>query len=505
MIAGITEKEQKIIEHILDKYRKDYAFFYYGSRVKGTYEKTSDLDVLIKGKAEMPLAILQEIKEEFDKSDLPYIVNFSDYYKLDSSFYERIKPDLIPYNWQEVKLGDVCKFQNGYAFKSSQFTNNGNIKIIKIKEIKEGKIIFFDDSASVFYNDKYKKYQVENDDILVALTGDPVARPNPASWVGRIAIFKGSEKALINQRVAKFLPNKTVLFPLFIYYFFRDFNNFYNLAKKATGSASQANISTDMLENTEILLPPLDVQKKIAGVLGALDDKIELNNKINQNLEAQAQALFKSWFVDFEPFGGQMPSDWKIGKLGDICECLLGGTPNRNIPEFWNGNIPWINSGEVNAFRITKPSEYISELGLSKSATKLLPAKTTVIAITGATLGKVSLLEINSCANQSVVGVLPNSNIPYEFIYPFVKHNILELISHQTGGAQQHINKQNVEQIKLYIPPYGILHQYQTSVKPIYKMIANNCFENTRLAEVRDILLPKLMSGEISVDDVKID
>ena len=104
MIAGITEKEQKIIEHILDKYRKDYAFFYYGSRVKGTYEKTSDLDVLIKGKAEMPLAILQEIKEEFDKSDLPYIVNFSDYYKLDSSFYERIKPDLIPVSYTHLTL-----------------------------------------------------------------------------------------------------------------------------------------------------------------------------------------------------------------------------------------------------------------------------------------------------------------------------------------------------------------------------------------------------------------
>ena len=109
MIAGITEKEQKIIERILDKYRKDYAFFYYGSRVKGTYEKTSDLDVLIKGKAEMPLAVLQEIKEEFDNSDLPYIVNFSDYYKLDNSFYERIQPDLIPYNWKEVKLGDVAE------------------------------------------------------------------------------------------------------------------------------------------------------------------------------------------------------------------------------------------------------------------------------------------------------------------------------------------------------------------------------------------------------------
>lgn len=492
MIAGITEKEQKIIERILDKYRKDYAFFYYGSRVKGTYEKTSDLDVLIKGKAEMPLAILQEIKEEFDKSDLPYIVNFSDYYKLDSSFYERIKLDLIPYNWQEVKLG------NFLIINPTEKLSKGTIA----KKVSMEKLQPFSRDVSGYELDEFSGgAKFRNKDTIMA-------RITPCLENGKraqINILKQGDVGFGSTEFIVFREKGNISDANFIYYLVCSDLIRSPAIKSMVGSSGRQRVQTNVLENLHLSLPPLTIQKKIAGVLGALDDKIELNNKINQNLEAQAQALFKSWFVDFEPFGGQMPSDWKIGKLGDICECLLGGTPNRNIPEFWNGNIPWINSGEVNAFRITKPSEYISELGLSKSATKLLPAKTTVIAITGATLGKVSLLEINSCANQSVVGVLPNSNIPYEFIYPFVKHNILELISHQTGGAQQHINKQNVEQIKLYIPPYGILHQYQTSVKPIYKMIANNCFENTRLAEVRDILLPKLMFGEINVDNVKID
>ena len=492
MIAGITEKEQKIIERILDKYRKDYAFFYYGSRVKGTYEKTSDLDVLIKGKAEMPLAVLQEIKEEFDNSDLPYIVNFSDYYKLDSSFYERIKPDLIPYNWQEVKLGDVCEkvYSGGTPKSSNPLYYGGTIPWLNTKEVHFNRINKTEKYITEEgFNNSSTKWVPENS-VIIAMYG---------ATAGNIAI--NLIPLTTNQACCNLIIDSKKSVYKYVYYYLLYKN--VELSSLANGGAQQ-NLNAQQIKEFKISLPPLEVQKKIAGVLGALDDKIELNNKINQNLEAQAQALFKSWFVDFEPFGGKMPDDWKIGKLGDICECLLGGTPNRNIPEFWNGNIPWINSGEVNAFRITKPSEYISELGLSKSATKLLPAKTTVIAITGATLGKVSLLEINSCANQSVVGVLPNSNIPYEFIYPFVKHNILELISHQTGGAQQHINKQNVEQIKLYIPPYGILHQYQTSVKPIYKVIANNCFENTRLAELRDTLLPKLMSGEINVDDVKI-
>ena len=225
---------------------------------------------------------------------------------------------------------------------------------------------------------------------------------------------------------------------------------------------------------------------------------------VNNNLEEQAQAIFKSWFVDFTPFGGIIPNDWKQTKLGNSCHCLLGGTPRRNKSEYWNGSIPWINSGEVNKFRIIKPSETITNLGLEKSATKLLPAKTTVLAITGSTLGQVSLLEIDACANQSVVGIIPNDSLPYEFIYPLIKQNIAELISHQTGGAQQHINKQNVENLDIVIPTYSHLVKYQNTVCDIYEMIKNNCFENERLSSVRDTILPKLMSGELDVSDIDL-
>ena len=225
---------------------------------------------------------------------------------------------------------------------------------------------------------------------------------------------------------------------------------------------------------------------------------------LNNNLEQQAHEIFKHWFVCFAPFGGIMPSDWEKHKLGEICNCELGGTPSRNKPEYWNGTIPWINSGEVNQFRIIAPSEYITQLGLEKSATKFLPAKTTVLAITGATLGQVSLLEIDSCANQSVVGVVPNSQLPYEYIYPLIKSNINELISHQTGGAQQHINKQNVEGLDIYLPSADVIGKYTETVSDIYSSIANNCFENKHLKELRDTLLPKLMSGELDVSGIDL-
>ena len=215
----------------------------------------------------------------------------------------------------------------------------------------------------------------------------------------------------------------------------------------------------------------------------------------NRNLEQQILALFSNLIN--EPATG-------YNRLGNICKCVLGGTPDRSKPEYWNGDIPWINSGKVNDFRITTPSEQITEEGLKRSATKLLPSKTTVLAITGATLGQVSLLEINACANQSVIGVIGNERIPYTFIHPFINAQIGELMAHQTGGAQQHINKQNVEDLPIPIYTQVKMLEYDAVTRPLFDAISCNCFESLRLATLRDTLLPKLMSGEIDVSEVEV-
>lgn len=227
--------------------------------------------------------------------------------------------------WKECRLGDYCDFQNGYAFKSSEFKTNGEYKIVKIKELKDGLVKFFDDSASVDIHDikEFEKYKIYRNDVLFALTGDPVSKPNPLSWVGRVSIYRSDENALLNQRTCK-IKKSDEIDNQFLYYYFRQWENFYALASKATGSASQANISTNTIADTIIKLPPLPTQQKIARILSSLDDKIELNNKINTNLEQQAVALFKNWFVDFEPFGGKMPEEWKVGKLSDIADYLNG-------------------------------------------------------------------------------------------------------------------------------------------------------------------------------------
>lgn len=272
----------------------------------------------------------------------------------------------------------------------------------------------------------------------------------------------------------------------------------------------QATLNVKNLNEMPIPFYSKEYTSNVVKILSSLDRKIELNNKINADLEEMAQAIFKNWFVDFEPFKdgkfvdselGMIPEGWKVGTLGEFCKCLLGGTPSRSKEEYWNGEVNWINSGEINKFRILEASEKITELGLAKSATKLLPKKTTVLAITGATLGQVSLLEIDTCANQSVIGVLENTEVPYEYIYPFIKDRIEMLIQHQTGGAQQHINKDNVESLIFLLPAINVLEDYISLVSPMYKRIESQCFENLYLSTLRDTLLPRLMSGEIEVPE----
>lgn len=166
---------------------------------------------------------------------------------------------------------------------------------------------------------------------------------------------------------------------------------------------------------------------------------------------------------------------------------------------FGGGKIPWINSGKVNDFRISAASEYITELGLEKSATKLLPKGTTVLAITGATLGQFSRLEIDSCANQSVVGIVGSSEASNEFIFLIIKNGIQRLISAQTGGAQQHINKEDVNAFFIVYPGKKLMNSFTHNVKEMFFDIGVLVNQSTTLAEIRDSLLPRLISGELQI------
>lgn len=409
--------------------------------------------------------------------------------------------------WKEYKLGEIL-CEKGYirgpfgsALKRGDMLNEG-IPVYEQQHAIYGKRDF----RYYISKDKYdemKRFTVYPGDIIISCSGT----------IGEVSIIKEEDpKGIISQALLLLRSKKEVVMPEFLLYFFRTPQGHNSITSRSSGSV-QVNIARrDVIEQIPLYLPHRKMQNRIVSILKSLDDKIEVNKQINDNLEQQAQALFKSWFVDFEPFRdhpfveselGMIPKGWRVESLGNVCKCLLGGTPSRNKEDYWNGDIAWINSGEVNEFRITKPSEYITEEGLKNSATKLLPRKTTVLAITGATLGQVSLLEIDTCANQSVIGVLENDILPYEYIYPLINDRISELCSHMTGGAQQHINKNNVKGLSIIVPPSDVIERYKEKTSPIYNLIGNNCIETQKITSLRDSLLPKLMSGELKVNEIE--
>ena len=428
-------------------------------------------------------------------------------------------------NWKFVSLGEICDVNKNSFTKNDKYEYINYLDTGNITENKINDILRIDDLSLIPSRAKRK---IQKNDVIFS-----TVRPNQKHYG---IIKKPIENMICSTGFAVISGKKDILDNRFLYYYLSqdEIVNYLQVIAENSVSVYPSIKPTDITK-LKIKLPEITEQRKIADVLDSLSNKIEYNSYINQNLdwedyfsicrkiieleeenqnlEAQAQAIFKSWFVDFEPFKngkfvdselGKIPEGWRVERLGAVCECVLGGTPSRSRKEYWEGNIPWINSGKTNEFRVISPSEFISVEGLKKSATKLLPKKTTILAITGATLGQVSLLEIDACANQSVVGILENNLLPYEYIYMYVSHNIEKIISHQTGGAQQHINKDNIKNFHIILPPQCELKRYTNAVENLYSEITNLVFQSRRLSQLRDTLLPKLMSGEIDVSDVAV-
>lgn len=289
--------------------------------------------------------------------------------------------------------------------------------------------------------------------------------------------------------------------PMYVFYYLQLPKTIAWVENHAVG-ATMLNLNTSILGNIPIRLPDIRIQNKVVSVISSYDDLIATNQKQIDLLEEAAQRLYKEWFC-FKHTPATEKDDisdylikrgWKKSKIGDIFNTYLGGTPSREKKEFWEkGTIPWINSGEVNRLRIVKPSEMITEQALRKSATKLLPKHTTLVAITGATLGQVSFTEIETCANQSVVGIYDGQDIYNYYLYHFVSQHIGEIVAKATGGAQQHINKDIINDYSIILPPVNVIREYNPLVAPIFESIKVLLFQNIFLSEARDLMLKELI------------
>ena len=398
-------------------------------------------------------------------------------------------------------VGDYFSFQNGYAFKSKDFVKNGKYAIIRIKELKDGSVKFFTDTARVNPEDGFNvnKYIVKKGDVLFALTGDPVNKPNPLSWVGRISYYNYDTPALLNQRVCKAIPKNKVSNE-FLYYFFRQNEEFYNLASRATGSASQANISTKTIEQHIMEIPNEDIRKKIVFILLNIDKNIDVNNRINDNLEQQAHAFFQEIFVD------NANPEWVSGTISDLGVVVGGGTPSKSKSEYYtDSGIAWITPKDLSVNKskfIVHGENDITGLGLKNSSATIMP-KGTVLFSSRAPIGYIAIAADEVSTNQGFKSVVPKAEIGTAFVYFFLKHNLPIIESMASGSTFKEISSSTMKNIPAVIPDTETLARFRDFCTPLFVQQQILEKQNQSLALLRDNLLPKLMSGEVDVSDIQ--
>lgn len=287
-------------------------------------------------------------------------------------------------------------------------------------------------------------------------------------------------------------------------YFYYLINN-KNLSEYITGSA-QPKLSQASMRKMSFVLPNINTQDKILGILGGIDDKIEENEKINKNLLQQAQAMYKSWFIDYEPFDGDRPADWIIGTIDDLAkEVVCGKTPSTKVKEYYGSGVPFITIPDMhgNTYAVTT-ERYLSNYGAASQAKKTLPPNSICVSCIG-TAGLVTLVASESQTNQQINSIIPKDEYSPFYIF-LLMQTLSEVINKlgQSGSTIVNLNKAQFGKIKVTVPSVSNMKTFDATVAPLFALILANQKENIHLSSVRETLLPRLMSGELDVFDLDL-
>lgn len=407
--------------------------------------------------------------------------------------------EYIMEDWKEYKLGEVLSDKGYIRGPFGSALKRGDMKDSGIP-VYEQQHAIYQSRDFRFYIDEnkfneMKRFQVQTNDLVISCSGT----------VGKVTIIdKNDPKGIISQALLILRVNSGIILPKYLQYFFTAENGYNSIISRSSGSV-QVNIAKrDVIEGIPLHLPPLPTQQKIAQILSSLDDKIELNNKINANLEQQAQALFKSWFVDFEPFGGEMPAGWKEVGFKDICINITDGVHNTVVDDP-NGTYILLSCKNIKGgvLSISSDERLINEETFLKLRKRTKLEKGDILLSSVGTIGEMLLLNeepTNFEFQRSVAIIKPdNSKISSAFLYESMLQQKETIIHSAHGAVQQCIFISDIGDFQTILPTLEIIKKYTGIVQPMLDTITANQNENKKLSNLRDTLLPKLMNGEIEV------
>lgn len=400
-------------------------------------------------------------------------------------------------DWKKVRIGDIVQTNvNTYSPKENwgyvNYLDTGNLTKDEVDEYQH--IVIGKDKLP-----SRARRKVKENDILYS-----TVRPNQLHY----GIVKSNvPNLLVSTGFTVISVDETKADNEFVYFFLtqKDVTEKLHAIGEQSTSAYPS-IKPSDIENLEIALPSLEEQSKIARSLRVLDNKIEVNKKINHHLSVIVQAIFNSWFVDYVPFGGTLPSEWKEVDFDEISTVQNGyafkskdyvsdGVRMIRTTNFDNG---YVNNNDL----IMLPSEFYND---AKYRNFVLNKFDTVLVMVGASVGKISLItELNtpSLQNQNMWrfrSIIPE--IPESFIHFNVKRINDQVRGWSSGSARDFYRKDIFKKAKVYLPTSQVLDDFSKITMPIFEQISNNILENDKLIKARDSLLPKLMSGEVSVTD----
>ncbi|MHB8091907.1 MAG: restriction endonuclease subunit S [Syntrophales bacterium] len=473
----------------------------FGSRYNWTATDASDLDLALVGPGKLHWKTLARLKAALEESSLPYRVDVLDWRAISPEFqkvieqgYEVIqKPELgmSSKGWETTFLGDIAEIIMGQSPAGETCNEIGNgIPLLN------GPTEFGNSHPNpVQYTIDSKKFS-EPGDLLFCVRGSTTGKMN---WADRQYAIGRGLAALRHKKGKDYQA------------FLRGIIDYYLpvLLAEATGSTFP-NVSGQQLSQLSIGVPPLPAQRRIAGILSALDEKIELNRQTNATLEAIAQAIFKEWFVDFNFPGatgemveselGMIPRGWRMGTLGEIVEVKGGTTPSTKEEKFWNGEYHWATPKDLSNLSspiLLTTERKITAEGVKQIGSGILPAGTLLLS-SRAPIGYLAISDIPVSINQGFIAInaKATSNL---FVLHWLKKNMETVISRANGSTFLEITKTNFREIEFVIPDAQIAQMFDKVIAPIFEQIKVNEQESITLATLRDALLPKLMNGEIPV------
>jgi type I restriction enzyme S subunit len=438
----------------------------------------------------------------------------------------------IPYpgEWPVVRLGDIAlKISSGATptgGQDSYLTERSHFALVRSQNVFDRR---FDKAGLAFISDeqadRLKGVVLREGDLLLNITGDGITFSRACAVPSEVL------PACVNQHVAVVRVDPRVAEPGYVLaYLTHPSVKSYIEAFNAGGSRRA--ITKGHIESFRLALPPLREQRAIAQILDTLDNKIELNRRMSETLEAIARTLFKSWFVDFDPVRakaedrdsglpkyladlftdsfedselGAIPKGWRVQPFADAVEVIGGGTPKTAVADFWNGDIPWFSVADAprgSDVWVLDTEKKITREGVESSSTRVLPIGTTIISARG-TVGRIALVGVPMAMNQSCYALRGKTRAQWPFTYFATRELVARLQQHAHGSVFDTITRDTLGSVSVALPPAALIEGFEASVGPILKRIRAALLASRGLAALRDTLLPKLISGQLRLKDAE--